>query len=454
MRTRLAYCFCLAVLVFTCVFSVTEPATAFDVTQDTKLLWLVNRTHPVDKAYIADDLVDMNVPRTKAVKMREAAAADYARMVYNMRVEHGIADMLANSGYRSYDFQTTLFNYRVNSRMRSGQSYSTAFYNTALYTAVPGTSEHQIGLAMDVTIDGKLNGNFADTEAGKWMKANAWQFGFILRYTDEKYDYTMIADEPWHFRYVGKPHAQIIFENDWCYEEYVKYLQTKGSYTYVTEDNFVYDIIYTKDTSLEFENVLSISSDNCGGYIITTGYEGTQLCKWPGNWAENDFVTLLGNSELPYPGVILPADAISRADFATMCTLLSLPEKNDQSIEFADVATDAYYAEAVDIAVKSGVMEGTDKGFQPSASLTREQVAVALARLLPDIEADDNSENSAADFVDSSQIGSWALPGVEKMVDYGLMNGRDGGRFAPKAELSWAEAAALLNRVKSLLAEL
>jgi D-alanyl-D-alanine carboxypeptidase len=91
--------------------------------------------------------------------------------------------------------------------------------------AIPGSSEHQSGLAMDIaskSTDLNLTEGFAETIEGKWLAENAHRFGFILRYPKGKEAITNYEYEPWHFRYVGEKAATVIYQHDWTLEEYFK----------------------------------------------------------------------------------------------------------------------------------------------------------------------------------------------------------------------------------------
>lgn len=106
----------------------------------------------------------------------------------------------------------------------------------ATYSCAPGISEHQTGLAVDI-IDTTLPSPFdqlileyGETKSGKWLAENCWKFGYILRFPSGKEATTGIIYEPWHFRYVGRAHAERIFELELCLEEYVVYLSSIGGY--------------------------------------------------------------------------------------------------------------------------------------------------------------------------------------------------------------------------------
>ena len=130
--------------------------------------------------------------------------------------------LIVCSPYRDIDRQTMLFSNKVNRYMGGGMSYMDAYNLASQAVTVPGSSEHQIGLAVDIiTADyTSLDEGFGDTPAGKWLAENSCKYGFILRYPQGKEEITSIEYEPWHFRYVGTEAATVITENDICLEEF------------------------------------------------------------------------------------------------------------------------------------------------------------------------------------------------------------------------------------------
>lgn len=127
------------------------------------------------------------------------------------------------SAYRSIEYQQELFNDYVNQLMNEGYSKKSAEKETSKSLAVPGTSEHHTGLAVDIVDlnNQNLNENQANTPAQKWLFENCWKYGFILRYPKEKADITGIIYEPWHYRYVGKEVAKEMSTEGLCLEEYL-----------------------------------------------------------------------------------------------------------------------------------------------------------------------------------------------------------------------------------------
>lgn len=128
------------------------------------------------------------------------------------------------SPYRDYDRQVVLFNRKMKTYIRQGMSEEDAYELAAQTVAIPGTSEHQAGLAFDFISDDYklLDAGFADCAAGKWLKTHSAEYGFILRYPKGKEDVTEIEFEPWHYRYVGETAAHQIMDQSITLEEYVK----------------------------------------------------------------------------------------------------------------------------------------------------------------------------------------------------------------------------------------
>lgn len=126
------------------------------------------------------------------------------------------------SPYRDQEYQQMLFNRKIKRYMNRGMSYMEAYQLSSQAVTVPGASEHQIGLALDIVCDDymSLDEGFGDTKAGKWLAANSCRFGFILRYPEGKENITGIEYEPWHFRYVGKAAAPVIMEQGITLEEF------------------------------------------------------------------------------------------------------------------------------------------------------------------------------------------------------------------------------------------
>lgn len=182
------------------------------------ILALVNKEYALPDYYEPEDLIRPNVPFSfgdldieKSYLRKEAAA--HLELMFEAADKEGI-EIFAVSGYRSYKRQTNVFDAKAN---QVGQAAA------ATVVAVPGFSEHQTGLAMDISsknVNLELIKKFGETEEGKWLAKNAHKFGFILRYPEGKEEITGYQYEPWHFRYVGVYAATVIYENDLTLEEY------------------------------------------------------------------------------------------------------------------------------------------------------------------------------------------------------------------------------------------
>lgn len=131
------------------------------------------------------------------------------------------------STYRSVQLQTKLYNDEVNKYIKQGKSRAEAEKIASQAVAVPGTSEHNLGLSVDFLFKGysSLETSYKNTETYKWMMENCAKYGFILRYPEKKEYITGIMFEPWHYRYVGEEAAQEIMSRGITLEEY---LQEKG----------------------------------------------------------------------------------------------------------------------------------------------------------------------------------------------------------------------------------
>ena len=132
-------------------------------------------------------------------------------------------DLLVCSAYRPISSQRRLYNEKVQEYLNQGYGQARAEEIAATIVAIPGTSEHQTGLALDIVTPSyqRLDDGYADTAAAKWLKANAADYGFILRFPQDKEEITKIIFEPWHYRYVGVDAAKEIMSRGICLEEYL-----------------------------------------------------------------------------------------------------------------------------------------------------------------------------------------------------------------------------------------
>ena len=153
----------------------------------------------------------------------DSRVAGAAREMIQAAAEDGV-DLMVCSAYRSIEKQQQLFDSSVQRYMAQGMTEEEAYAQTATETAIPGTSEHQTGLAADIVTPTHqtLDPEFADTDAGKWLSEHAHEYGFVQRYPEDKQDITKIIYESWHYRFVGKTHAKLMKESGLCLEEYLQ----------------------------------------------------------------------------------------------------------------------------------------------------------------------------------------------------------------------------------------
>ncbi|MCR4589143.1 MAG: M15 family metallopeptidase [Lachnospiraceae bacterium] len=178
-------------------------------------LILVNKQHPIpdDYTFTLGDL-------TNGMQCDERIIPSIYEMLKAAKKD-GVT-LVIRSPYRSKDRQTMLFNRKINKYTSQGLSYMDAYKLSSQIVTVPGASEHQLGLALDITTDNyySLDAAFGETKGGKWLEEHAADYGFILRYPLGKEYITEIEYEPWHFRYVGKEAAHVIMDNGKCLEEF------------------------------------------------------------------------------------------------------------------------------------------------------------------------------------------------------------------------------------------
>lgn len=192
----------------------------YEFSPDDWRLILINKQNSIPEGY--EDQVPLGKINTMKGIMRcdERIIDDLLAMIQTAK-EDGVTLQIC-SPYRDLEYQELLFNRKITYYMNKGLSYMEAYQLGSQAVTVPNASEHQLGLALDIVSDTfvDLKEGFADTEAGKWLAANSYRFGFILRYPKGKEDITCIEFEPWHFRYVGVEAATLITEKGITLEEF------------------------------------------------------------------------------------------------------------------------------------------------------------------------------------------------------------------------------------------
>ncbi len=191
-----------------------EPAYANVDIDDWKML-LVNRDYILPEDF-GVELAPCITDDPDSLKLDYRVAPHYNEM-YLAALEDGI-ELVPVSGYRSVERQQRNFENKIDKYLNQGYGKIEATQMAATIILPPGTSEHNAGLAMDIC---SLEQNFEETEEFKWLSENAADYGFIMRYPEDKQDITKIIYEPWHWRYVGVEAAREMKASGQCFEEYL-----------------------------------------------------------------------------------------------------------------------------------------------------------------------------------------------------------------------------------------
>lgn len=182
-----------------------------DTTSDWKLI-LVDKHHYIQKDY------QMNLTRLSNGKQVDSRIYPSLQKMFNDARASGLA-LFVREGYRTFQDQQQIMNERIREYENRGNSKRRATKMAEKYVAIPGTSEHQLGLSVDI------NANQTKCSSEKvysWLDNNTYKYGFIKRYPSSKSYITGINNEPWHYRYVGKETAATIKKQNLCLEEYLK----------------------------------------------------------------------------------------------------------------------------------------------------------------------------------------------------------------------------------------
>ncbi len=193
---------------------VSEPAEPAQAPTNDPYLVLVNKNNPLPEDYVPDNLA--RISGSKYFMQADAATA-VEELMTGARND-GIKGLFIASAYRSYESQSKLFDAKV---LKYRKYYGAdAEEKASMIVARPGTSEHQTGLAVDITT-GDLVQSFGKTPAGKWLADNAHKYGFVIRYPENTTSITGIEYEPWHLRYVGIEAAAEIYASGLVLEQFL-----------------------------------------------------------------------------------------------------------------------------------------------------------------------------------------------------------------------------------------
>lgn len=243
------------------------------------------------------------------VKLLPSAMSALNEMLGDFFAATGNNGVMARSGYRTVEYQQELYEDDLAS---SGASSSTL-------VAMPGYSEHHTGLVVDFTTYNSQTDSYREFDGTgdfAWIMENCHRYGFINRYPEGKEKLTLIDNEPWHFRYVGIPHASIMKDYDFCLEEYIDFIKNytidSGFLLKDTDDGARYIVYYVPLSSGETTAVYhpkkhgsdefypySISGNNVDGFIVTVQLREPSQPAVPDNTVEaagSDSQTVQDNS--------------------------------------------------------------------------------------------------------------------------------------------------------------
>ncbi len=192
----------------------TEETTEEAVEDGDWCLILVNKDNPVPEDY--------EVKLTDLTNGNQVDSRIYPKLqeMFDDARSYGM-DLFVREGYRTREDQQSIMDNRVEAYEAEGYSEEEAIEFAKQYVAEPGTSEHELGISVDINANNDVSD---DDTIYTWLDENAYKYGFIKRYPENKIDITGINNEPWHYRYVGLKAAQEMKDMDLCLEEYLDYL--------------------------------------------------------------------------------------------------------------------------------------------------------------------------------------------------------------------------------------
>ena len=203
--------------------------------------------------------------RDYSVSLQKQAAEAFDKMLEDFAAETGIKDVLVTSAYRSYEEQEDVFN---SSASKNGMEH------TQRYVAQPGYSEHHTGLAVDFSIYNVSKGYSYDFDGKgdyKWIVDHCAEYGIIQRYPPDKEAITGIAEEGWHFRYVGGPHAMYMAKKNQCLEEYINRVRNHPVDEPIEFDKYKIYFCPEGELYVPMKGNYTVSGNNVDGFIVVVG---------------------------------------------------------------------------------------------------------------------------------------------------------------------------------------
>ncbi|MEN8907421.1 MAG: M15 family metallopeptidase [Clostridiales bacterium] len=243
---------------------------------------LINKNNSLNSKYIPKDLSTIDSKfTTGSLKIRKIVLGHITKLFEEANKDN-INTLKINSAYRSYDLQNTLFNNKLAQQKKIYSDNKEAYNKASQVVAIPGTSEHQAGIALDLStksLNYTLVEDFSNTPEGNWLDDNCWKFGFVVRYPKSKTNITTIIYEPWHIRFIALPHSEIMFKNKLCLEEYIDFIKNTKLYSFKAFDNKDYKIFYynrldpnTHGIDIQKSKISDITKLNTDEFIITVSF--------------------------------------------------------------------------------------------------------------------------------------------------------------------------------------
>lgn len=257
-----------------------EPALAFSNIQMTQVdenqgeLILINAAHGYQSE--VEDLQIFWGNKNKSYTLLQAEMYAKPEVVSGMnemmaafQTQSGISSIMVSSAYRNVDDQQKMYD---NDLKNNGT-------DTSETVAKAGYSEHHSGYALDLSYKSAAGYAYLDGSGSySWLNENCYKYGFIIRYPDGKTSATGMAYEPWHFRYIGKVHAEALTKGNYCLEEYIDMLRLhdqENPYSFVSETGASYQIYYVPSSGTTTEvpvpqgKEYTVSGTNEGGFVVT-----------------------------------------------------------------------------------------------------------------------------------------------------------------------------------------
>lgn len=460
------------ILLGSCIPVHATSITQLKVQLDSKYMILVNRDHRISSDYEPDNLVKFSGSSYRLEKQ----CADALKEMINACAANGGERLVLYSGYRSYQTQYNKYYNKINQYIADGYTRSQATKMTDQYYAPPGGSEHHTGLAADICTPsvvnryGQLHSSFGSTREGMWLRNNCYKFGFILRYDSGKESITGYNYEPWHFRYVGKEHAEKIYKSGLTYEEYVENLRKTINALSSAPSFSVKNgkIMFSSAKGTQIRYTSNASTPNLSSPLYTTALSGKDItykaiaCQ-SGYTSPVTTVTVTAYGDIfkdistkdwyyknvsaaVHQGIFngmgnyefAPNSTMTRAMLVQVLANISGVDlkKFDGKTAYKDVKSSKWYAPAIDWASQNKIVQGMGGGlFAPEASITREQACVIF------YNHSGKTSSGKLSFKDAPRISKWAQKGVAFCADNKIVNGYPDGSFQPKSSATRAEMA-------------